>query len=70
MQAYRTKAVVDENGALALEAVPFPSGSRVEVIVLPAEEQALAVAHPLRGTPYRYDSPTDPVGEADWESAA
>lgn len=70
MQAYRAVAIVDEKGALVLDALPFPGGARVEVIVLPAEEERRLADYPLRGTPYRCDSPTEPVAEGDWESAA
>ena len=69
MEAYRTEITLAEDGTLVLDALPFRAGERVEVIVLAAQEQMTAGAdHPLRGTIIRYDRPTEPVAEDDWEA--
>lgn len=68
MQAYRVETIVDEDGELKLTKLPFRAGDRVEVIVLAQSEiPEGARRYPLRGTPIRYDRPTEPVGEAEWE---
>jgi hypothetical protein len=70
MQAHRTEATVTEDGILTLRDIPFRRGDAVEVIVLPSPAPAAAGArHPLRGTPVKLRSPTEPVAEADWETA-
>jgi hypothetical protein len=69
MQAYKVEAVLTEDGTLLLKELPFRAGDRIEVIVLgeprPVAEDA---SYPLRGTPLRYDDPTDPVAAEDWEA--
>lgn len=69
LQAFKTEMIVDEDGSLNLQSLPFRAGERVEVIVRPACPAASAQqAYPLRGTPYRYDEPTAPVADTDWKS--
>ncbi len=71
MQSHRTRAVVAENGTLTIEKLPFPAGKPVEVVVFPTEDQPRqGERYPLRGTPIRFDDPTGPVAEADWEILA
>ncbi len=68
MEAYRVETTVAEDGELTLKQIPFRAGERVEVIVLAAPEVASAGdRYRLRGTPLRYDHPTEPVAGDDWE---
>jgi hypothetical protein len=68
MKAYRAEATVSDDKSLVLKAVPFRAGDTVEVIVLEASERQQAKnPYPLRGTPIRYDDPTEPVAESDWD---
>jgi len=68
MKAYRAEATVSDDKSLVLKAVPFRAGDTVEVIVLEASErQQVKNPYPLRGTPIRYDDPTEPVAESDWD---
>ena len=69
MQAYKTSAKIEQEGELHLAALPFRAGEEVEVIVL-RQEPSVAVEnpYPLRGLPIRYDDPTEPVAEEDWEA--
>jgi hypothetical protein len=70
MQAYKTEATVEEDGSLIIRSLPFPRGERVEVIVLPASPHPSSQdRYPLRGMPYEYHAPTEPVAEDDWEAA-
>lgn len=68
MQAHRVKATVDQDGTLTLRDLPFHAGETVEVIIL-AQPSPPARRYPLRGTPVRYDRPTEPVAEEDWEAS-
>ena len=70
MEAYRTEVTIAEDGTLTLRALPFHAGERVEVIVLATTKQNDdRNRYPLRGLgPYRYERPTDPVAEDDWEA--
>ena len=65
--AHRIEAVLTEDGKLSLDHLPFRAGQAVEVILLPVSRPAPA-APPLRGAVLRYDRPTDPVGESDWDA--
>jgi hypothetical protein len=65
--AYRIEAVLSEDGKLLLDHLPFRAGQAVEVIVLPANCPA-PPGHALKGTVLRYDKPTAPVAEADWDA--
>jgi hypothetical protein len=64
--AHRIEAVLLEDGKLSLESLPFRAGQLVEVIVLPAT-QPVPPDHPLRGAILRYERPTEPVAEGDWD---
>lgn len=69
MQAYRVQATVEPDGSVRVGALPFRPGDDVEIIVLPAPVKRPATErYPLRGSIYRYDGPTDPVAEDDWEA--
>lgn len=58
-----------EHHGAKVSALPFRAGEQVEVIVLPAPRQIITPAkHPLHGSILRYDRPTDPVAEDDWEA--
>ena len=66
--AHRIDAVLTEDGKLSLDNLPFRAGQAVEVIVLPAAQSGASATHPLRGMVLRYDQPTAPVAEADWDA--
>jgi hypothetical protein len=63
----RIEAVLSEDGKLALDHLPFRAGQAVEVIVVPVT-RATSPSPALRGTVLRYDQPTAPVAEGDWET--
>lgn len=69
MQAYKTEAKIEREGELRLSDLPFHTGDEVEVILL-RREPALTQKnpYPLRGLPIRYEDPTEPVAEDDWEA--
>ena len=70
MQAHRTETTLSEDGVLTLRDIPFLRGECVEVIVLPFTAVAASGSrYPLRGTPVTLLAPTEPVADADWESA-
>ena len=65
--AHRIETVLAEDGKLSLDRLPFRAGQAVEVIVLPAARPT-AIDHPLRGSVLRFDRPTEPVAESDWDA--
>ncbi len=71
MLAYRVETTVVKGHSIVIEGVPFEERKAVEVIVLeggarlPREP---GKRYPLRGTPYRYDSPAEPISVDDWEA--
>jgi hypothetical protein len=69
MQAYKTAAKIEREGELRLLDLPFHAGDEVEVIVLRRQPvQPGGNPYPLRGLPIRYEDPTEPVAEEDWEA--
>ncbi len=70
MSAHHTTAVVREDGCVVLDQVPFQSGDKVDVLVYKSKRsEGKQARYPLHGTPVRFDHPTAPVCEEDWESA-
>jgi hypothetical protein len=70
LPAHRIETVLQQDGILTLEHLPFQAGQSVEVLILPrAGELHSHNPYPLRGTPVYYERPTDPVAEQDWEAA-
>jgi hypothetical protein len=68
MRAYRVETIVSQDGALELHALPFRAGEVVEVIILSREDTGhTAQDFPLRGKVLRYEMPTEPVAQDDWE---
>lgn len=69
MEAYRTEAKLEREGELRLSDLPFHAGDEVEVIVLRQDSaQTVENPYPLRGLPIRYEDPTEPVAESDWDA--
>lgn len=69
--AYRSEAIVDEEGSVRVRAVPFVPGEAVEVIVFPRARRPGPGPSDasLRGSVLRYDDPTEPVAAEDWDLA-
>jgi len=66
-RAYRTEAIVDEQGVVRVRDVPFVPGETVEVIVLALPHRPAPGGRSLRGSVLRYDDPTEPVADGDWD---
>ena len=64
--AHRVEIVLSEDGKLSLDQLPFRAGQAVEVIVIPSSGSSVSAAK-LRGSVVRYDFPTDPVADEDWD---
>jgi hypothetical protein len=68
MRAYRVEKTLSEDGVLELRALPFRAGENVEVIILSREDKVCgAQDFPLKGKVVRYEKPTEPVAQDDWE---
>jgi len=60
--AYRQSSVLDTDGCLKLDGLPFRAGDSVEVIIFfNARKPDDWEEFPFRGAAYRYDRPTDPL---------
>lgn len=60
--------ILTQDGVLELRALPFRAGEVVEVIVLAREDKIpQAQAFPLKGKVLKYDNPTEPVAQDDWD---
>ena len=73
MEAYKTDAVVEEDGTVTITKLPFNKGNRVEVILLQRTRGAERIEpYSLRGESLKYDDPFGSVAEEDcltWLSA-
>jgi hypothetical protein len=68
MRAYRVEKVVSQGGIVQLEALPFPAGEVVEIIILARERTANRNhRHSLKDTVIKYEDPTEPVAQDDWD---
>ncbi|MBY0521754.1 MAG: hypothetical protein K2R98_00055 [Gemmataceae bacterium] len=65
--AHRIEAVLAEDGKLTLDRLPFRAGQAVEVLLQPIATLDPA-ARSIRGTVIRYDRPTEPVAETEWDA--
>lgn len=70
MLAHRIETRIRQDRTLTLENLPFHSGERVEVIILPQPHRASEQNRsPLCGTIIQYVEPVEPVAQNDWEVA-
>lgn len=68
MQAYRLETIVPHNGELQLKLLPFRPGETVEVIILSLNRLQNQVNYfPLKNTVLKYEDPTDPIAETEWD---
>ncbi len=69
MEAHRIETTVTTDGELKLTNVPVQFGDVVEVIVLVKRSAgSMAKRYPLRGTALRYDDPTEPIANDEWDT--
>jgi hypothetical protein len=69
VSAHRLETKLQHDGTLTIDHLPFRAGQAVEVIVFALSDQETTEnPYPLRGLPLRYDRPTEPVAENDWEA--
>jgi hypothetical protein len=66
MQTFHAETVVEKDGKLHLDHVPFSEGETVHVFISSAAPHA---QHPLKGSVIKYDQPLAPVAEENWEAA-
>jgi hypothetical protein len=69
MSTFRLDTTLIQDGTLTLSDLPFQAGDLVEVIIVPRKSaSALQNGYPLTGKVIRYDNPTEPVAQQDWEA--
>jgi hypothetical protein len=69
MLAYSVEKVIAPNGTVQLEALPFPPGAVVEVIVLARKPSVKpARVQTLKHSVLKYDQPFAPVAAEDWDA--
>ncbi|HLM56730.1 MAG TPA: hypothetical protein VK422_11495 [Pyrinomonadaceae bacterium] len=69
VNAHRVETIIDQDGTLTLNGLPFQAGAEVEVIILerPATQSG-DNPYPLRDQPVEYDAPAEPVAENEWDA--
>lgn len=70
----RRKAVVESDGTIRLTELPFAVGEEVEITLRPAPAIASGkpiqgTRSPLAGTVHRYENPTEPIADEEWEAS-
>lgn len=69
METIRVEKIIQSNGTVVLENLPFDEGERVEIIILKANAETEKSRYPLHGTVYKYENPFDSaVPSEDWEA--
>lgn len=69
MHTHRVQTTLHDDGTLTLSDLPFHAGDEVEIIIVARRLRANGPEiYPLRGQMIRYDDPTDPVAEEDWDA--
>jgi len=69
MDRHRVEATLNEDGVLTLSDLPFHAGDEVEVLIVARQSKSNGrQRYPLRGQAVRYDEPTAPVAQADWDA--
>lgn len=70
MVAHRVETILQQDGKLLLDNVPFHAGDAVEIIILVAQPHPQPTnRYPLRGTVVHYDRPFEPVAQEEWDAA-
>ena len=69
MEPVRREAVVQPNGQIIIDDLPFDEGEVVEVVVSEAKNSEIkSGSNPLKGSVFKYDDPFKPaVPIEDWE---
>jgi hypothetical protein len=69
METHRVEKVIQSNGTVVLEDLPFDEGEKVEIIILKSRAESEKGRYPLRGTTYKYENPFEPAAPPeDWEA--
>jgi len=66
MQTFLAETVIEKDGRLSLDHLPFCEGEAVHVFVSSARSVRM---HPLKGSVLKYERPLAPVEGVDWEAA-
>ncbi len=61
METLRVEKIIQSNGTVVLENLPFDEGEKVEIIILKSSSENENGRYPLRGTVYKYENPFEPV---------
>ncbi len=68
METLRVEKVIQSNGTIVLENLPFDEGEKVEIIILKSDAESEKKRYPLRGTIYKYENPFESaVPIEDWK---
>ena len=69
MQMHRIEKIIQPNGIIVLEDLPFKEGETVEIIISKTENEKSENLYPLRGTLYKYEEPFEAaVPLEDWDA--
>jgi hypothetical protein len=68
MQTFFAESVVQEDGKLTLDHLPFVHGQSLQIFIS-VRPRVSAERHLLRGTVLKYERPLEPVASGDWTAA-
>ena len=66
MQTFHAETVIEKDGKLNLDHLPFSEGQAVHVFISSATP---VTTQPLKGSVLKYEQPLAPVAEENWEAA-
>ncbi len=68
METLRVEKVIQQNGTVVLDDLPFGEGETVEIIIFKPNAKGDKGRYPLRGTVYKYENPYETaVSPEDWD---
>ena len=69
MSTFRLDITLTQDGTLTLSDLPFQAGDSVEIIIVSRKSTSAGQnGYSLHGKVIRYENPTEPVAQEDWEA--
>ncbi len=68
MQTYSNEHIMNKNGTITINNLPFNAGEKISVIIVSkAKVETTQKRYPFWGKPIKYIDPTEPVAQDDWD---
>ncbi|SLM29869.1 conserved hypothetical protein [Desulfamplus magnetovallimortis] len=68
MQTYSNEHIMNQNGTITINNLPFNAGEKISVVIVSkAKTHKAKKRYPFWNKPIKYIDPTEPVALDDWE---